>query len=540
MFDHVAAATAAEPATGTATVDSRAAPKMRNRDGIRDMALPEAPGLSPAKPAGILLTPGTTRRNKTVTFGSQVIDNEDKKPSRSGLPNSCPGKFPSPWTPKTDLGGLVSTSQKRTKLTETLHQVRDSSKKQARSDKAAVKSKDDLDITLDFMEPRSQSGKYWKNEYESYAEQTKREVKQLLKKQKLAKMYAKDKETEVLDLRDQLDQEKRKVGLLEAQFKDLEAEMMQFRDRMTRERGGAKPSPDLKKAQDEAAKLRLENWKLREDLGRAQANAAKPQQSPKRNPAFQTEPDIWADVIASSPFIADATEKSPGRTPFHAATIRRNDSPLRDRDLNTLATAQPQSPSKQPRRAVDLTPKRKPTKEATPRSSRDSNILPEDSIDLSLALPQPSPEALHHSPPRSTRRTPRSANQRSAAEKSIDDLIDRYSPAKSLVMSSPPPKFDRMSLPIGMPAGTSDFTSTRPQKQVWKKPSLKESFAKVASPVTQKTALPTDDTVGAAQGDSAKDTGPVDDMSQKRTLSEERKIAAQERIAARRANKGKA
>ena len=54
------------------------------------------PVSSPTK--GILMTPGTAAaRRKTVTFGDHVVDNEEKRPVKSGLPDDCPGKFPSPW-----------------------------------------------------------------------------------------------------------------------------------------------------------------------------------------------------------------------------------------------------------------------------------------------------------------------------------------------------------------------------------------------------------------------------------------------------------
>jgi len=52
--------------------------------------------MSPTK-RGILMTPGTaTNRHKTVTFGTD-IEHELKKESKSGIPDDCPGKFPSPW-----------------------------------------------------------------------------------------------------------------------------------------------------------------------------------------------------------------------------------------------------------------------------------------------------------------------------------------------------------------------------------------------------------------------------------------------------------
>ncbi|KAL1304424.1 hypothetical protein AAFC00_003422 [Neodothiora populina] len=499
--------------------------------GIKDMPLPDILGFSPTKPNGILMTPGTTRRNKTVTFGAQVVDNEGKKPSRSGLPNTFPGKFPSPWTPKTDFDALSDTSsastatQKRTKLTQTLHDVRDSSSKtKTQSSKVIAKSKDDMDITLDYMEPRSQSGKYWKQEYDSYAEKTQREVKRLLVKQKLAKAYARDKDEQMKALSTQLQQEKAKAEKLGARNEELERDVSALKE--GRQSGNnVSPFERLKTAQDEAAKLRLENWKLREDLERAQNKASKAHTSPRKRPVSNAGADIWADVVQSSPFVVDAAEKSANQAPL-ATDPKKFDSPLRLRDINTLEVTQPRPDSKRQERTIDITPRRNHAK-STPRSSRDSQILPEDSIDLSLALPQMTPpEAVAKSPSQSARRTPRSA-RKSAAEKSIDDLLEQYSPTKSIIMSSPPPPFDRMALPMGLPA--SKPAKEHPNHHR-KKISLAESFAKAASPVTSG---------GDAVSKVEQPVHETDDAKQKRSLSEEKRRAALERIQARRAGKTK-
>ena len=503
-------------------------------DDIKTMALPDVLGFSPTKPNGILMTPGTTRRNKTVTFGAQVVDNEGKKISRSGLPNTCPGKFPSPWTPKTDVNSLSETSsssQKRTKLTQTLHDVRDSSRTRGTSDRQQIKSKDDLDITLDFMEPRSQSGKYWKQEYDAYAEKTQREVRKLLLKKKAAKDFAKDKDAELVQLTDKLRQETRRAEGLEARTKELEKQMTDLKRELDADK--------LVSAPNEAARLRLENWKLREDLERVQPKAQSAQSSPRKRPLPAANADIWADAMHSSPFVVDAAEKSPERTVKLATAY--DQSPLGSRDINTLHTRQPRSHSKSKGRTADLTPKRKPAK-STPRSSRDSQILPDDTIDFSLALPQPSPEIVHRTTPRSTGRAPRSA-RRSVAEKTVDELLERYSPTKSIIMSSPPPKFDRLAMPIGMPSAKSNVSHTQ-QPVHRSKPSLAQSFAKAASP---RAVTATDDAVAAPAPlvSREKVDRPVpqdmdDGKSQKKKISEEKRQAALQRIAARRAEKAKA
>ncbi|EON66008.1 hypothetical protein W97_05251 [Coniosporium apollinis CBS 100218] len=179
-----------------------------------------------AKPNGILMTPGTAAtRRKTVSFGAHVVDNEGKKstvPGRSGLPNNCPGKFPSPWTPK---AGDATAEPVRTKLTAALFEARDSSSKP----KAKARAKDDADITLDVTEPRSESGRYWKEKYESYSEKSEKDVKKLITKQQLAKNYAKKKDEETMELATRLEDERKRHKKRE---KGLEAQMKDYQERL--------------------------------------------------------------------------------------------------------------------------------------------------------------------------------------------------------------------------------------------------------------------------------------------------------------------
>lgn len=83
---------------------------------------------SPSKPPGILMTPGTARTRKTVSFGGGVKQEAEKKESKSGIPDDCPGKFPSPWVPK-ERSQLGEGSLRRTALTRSLEKVRDTRRK---------------------------------------------------------------------------------------------------------------------------------------------------------------------------------------------------------------------------------------------------------------------------------------------------------------------------------------------------------------------------------------------------------------------------
>lgn len=226
---------------------------------------------SPAKPPGILLTPGTaTARRKTVSFGAGVVDNEEKNAiGKSGVPHNCPGRFPSPWTPKVDES-LYPT--RRTTLTKTLEAARDGNHKKSGStknnapatakknmdtetpfDSAAESDTEDVcldviqsevsesnatnsipvtttddfdgDMTIDLNDPHSQSGRYWKSEYERYHEEAKAEMRKLVKYKQLAKSFARKKDSEATDLGEKLREEQQKVANMEAKVSELVAQI---------------------------------------------------------------------------------------------------------------------------------------------------------------------------------------------------------------------------------------------------------------------------------------------------------------------------
>jgi hypothetical protein len=207
---------------------------------------------SPVKP-GILLTPGTIRnRRKEVTFGAQVIDNEGKKPSRSGIPNNCPGKFPSPWTPKSV--DTVEEKRPKTKLSEELYSARATGTSPKKP--KVTRAKDDADITMDMMEPRSESGRYWKEQYMSYSQKSEEETKKLISKQKLAKEYARKKDAEATEYRRLLDLERKRRRGDEASLKE---EVKLLREH-------------LRKALAENSQSSTELALLRQQLEKSQAN----------------------------------------------------------------------------------------------------------------------------------------------------------------------------------------------------------------------------------------------------------------------------
>lgn len=193
----------------------------------------DTPPVSPSKlPGGILMTPGTANKGrKSVSFGAHVVDNEGKRgtSSRSGIPSDCPGKFPSPWAPGTELKASTDSEQKRrTKLTAALLDARTTTQPRGGQ---KPKARDDSDITMDLGAPRSDSGKYWKEQYEEYTARSEKEVKKLIAKQHLAKDYAKKKDGEVTELVTKLEQERkrfrRREQELEQQNKDYQERLRQ-------------------------------------------------------------------------------------------------------------------------------------------------------------------------------------------------------------------------------------------------------------------------------------------------------------------------
>lgn len=176
------------------------------------------------------MTPGTASKGrKTVSFGSQIEDNEGKRTgiNRSGIPNDCPGKFPSPWTPGTELKlDPASDKRPRTKLTEALLDARTTTQPKTGQ---KPKARDDSDITLDLGAPRSGSGKYWKEQYESYAERSEREMKKVVAKQQLAKKFAMKKDSEVTELATKLEQERKRFRSRE---RELEQQNKDYQERL--------------------------------------------------------------------------------------------------------------------------------------------------------------------------------------------------------------------------------------------------------------------------------------------------------------------
>ncbi|KAK4239144.1 putative urease accessory protein UreF-like protein [Achaetomium macrosporum] len=218
------------------------APKTTNDKTTQQHAKP-APltDKSPAKPPGILLTPGTgTTRRKRVSFNHDVKKGSAGRPdgpaksSTTGLPDECPGKFPSPWPDRSSDG---EQSRLKTRLQLAMENARKSSSKENGTEEKdfayPAKEPEDLweevdddsefeaDVTTDLNEPHSRSGKYWKSYFETYHTDAKAEMEKLVKYKQLAKSYAKMKDMEALELNQKLKEEQEKVKVMEEKVAEL-------------------------------------------------------------------------------------------------------------------------------------------------------------------------------------------------------------------------------------------------------------------------------------------------------------------------------
>lgn len=208
---------------GTPVPAKEAAPKQDAKPGATNIEMPNPANFdsndfeSPSKPQGILLTPGTgTSRRKRVSFGRDVK-------STLALSDADITKM----RPRTRLQEALENSRRhKSKLSE-----------QENAKKLGFNLEDDLDaddaweevddldrdpdITVDLNEPRSQSGRYWKTEFQKYHDEARAEMEKLVKYKQLAKSYAKAKDAEALDLNERLREEQERVLQMEKKIADL-------------------------------------------------------------------------------------------------------------------------------------------------------------------------------------------------------------------------------------------------------------------------------------------------------------------------------
>ncbi|KAK4159031.1 putative urease accessory protein UreF-like protein [Cladorrhinum sp. PSN259] len=203
--------------------------------------------ISPPRPPGILLTPGTgTSRRKRVSFGHDVKQGSGgpARSSTSSLSDGATNKAPTAWD---DRPADTPIPRPKTRLLKTMEDARtnrdDDTVTDARDFASQGKDSEDVweevddeedndeddddesdfdaDITTDLNEPHSRSGKYWKSYFETYHADAKAELEKLVKYKHLVKSYAKQKDAEALDLAEKLKEEQDKVKEMESKIAEI-------------------------------------------------------------------------------------------------------------------------------------------------------------------------------------------------------------------------------------------------------------------------------------------------------------------------------
>ncbi|KAF2158144.1 hypothetical protein K461DRAFT_318130 [Myriangium duriaei CBS 260.36] len=314
--------------------------------------------VSPSKPNGILLTPGTTnlRRSKTVTFTKRFAEDNDSKDAdltRAKTTAVVPGKFPSPS--KIDLTAIddVPVTKPRSSFTERLQNARTTSNNDHSAAQKATqtlpstqtKSTDKPAVAL----PDSTNPTDWKSRYEQYAARTEREMRKLIAKQQAAKHYAREKDARASSLAEQLRTERKRIAKLEAQVHELQTQLKAQLTTTT----AVPPKPTL---EQRFSAIRP-------------PSPPKPLARPVTKRPKPAEPDLWSAAMSPS----TPPRKSPS-----------NNTLLQPRDVNVES----HTPKATPPRSAAAATQRTPVRHSV--ASRPV----QDELDASLNLPAPSPEAI--------------------------------------------------------------------------------------------------------------------------------------------------
>ncbi|KAI0840141.1 spindle pole body formation-associated protein-domain-containing protein [Hypoxylon sp. FL0890] len=178
---------------------------------------------SPSKqPTSILLTPGTgTARRKRVSFNHDVKagNNVDSSPLASARQRK-----------RTTLQRALENSRSA-KSKKDVEKPEEKGPLKAADDESEGEWEDDIcvqdttqDMTVDLNEPQSESGKYWKAEFNRYRNEAMADIQTMVKYKALAKSYAKKKDAEALELAQKLKEEQLKVAKLEERISGMTAQ----------------------------------------------------------------------------------------------------------------------------------------------------------------------------------------------------------------------------------------------------------------------------------------------------------------------------
>lgn len=232
-----------EPASSTSSAVTEAKAKAVAKDT----------GVTPGRLPGILLTPGTaTSRRKRVSFGHEVPGESVEKKNelridRGGRKPNLFGDNTRSKASRTTLGTALENARKQNnKAAAPSKQVVDNAPAPTTNNNNSNKPVEnefeddpweevdddddrDPDITVDLNEPHSQSGRYWKSEFQRYQEDAKVEMGKLLRYKQLAKSYAMMKDAEAADMRTKLQEEKEKVTEMEGRITELAGQIARKR-----------------------------------------------------------------------------------------------------------------------------------------------------------------------------------------------------------------------------------------------------------------------------------------------------------------------
>lgn len=184
---------------------------------------------SPSKqPTSILLTPGTgTARRKRVSFNHDV-----KAGSGGGGPDASPLASARLRRKSTLQQALENSRSARSK--KPIEKEQEDPPSKPVDDESEEEWEDDIcdrDITVDLNEPHSESGKYWKAEFNKYRDEAMADIERMVKFKALAKSYAKQKDTEALDLAQKLKDEQLKVAEMEEKIATMSSQATDKRRR---------------------------------------------------------------------------------------------------------------------------------------------------------------------------------------------------------------------------------------------------------------------------------------------------------------------
>ncbi|KAH8702545.1 spindle pole body formation-associated protein-domain-containing protein [Talaromyces proteolyticus] len=196
--------------------------------------------LSQSPTKSILVTPGTlASRRKTVSFGSTVHHDDLRNSQDQKTIPSAPGSVTNQWM----SAQATMNSKPRSKLTQSLLDAREKPTENlprhispARSEKLptanqnqntmSVENVGQNDVTINLDDPQSQSGQYWKSEFENYRKRTNLEIRKLIQYRSVARSYARKKDAETMRLTEKLRKEEEKFAEMERQVTGLASSMV--------------------------------------------------------------------------------------------------------------------------------------------------------------------------------------------------------------------------------------------------------------------------------------------------------------------------